>query len=334
MGIKEGKSLQITWASAAKLVSRIITEYVGHTVSCEAKADDPEYWSVKLCEYSMPMSEFYLVCEQVNATAEEIRKTLPDDDWKFIRGFDMDLVNHILSIALSSKWENLYCAEEFLCLIGVTALRTADTDTRIVIGDLSLDMRALKSCQELLNYLNDNGPTHTALMDFCEEYRNRYQNELCWAYPISDGRHLGTFLVLVREGILSLPYDDADKVDYELFCLDDVAMFDTEAMELFIHDWDAFDKDLRQAMSGMKDYLQKCESTWAGDNRMSFFRTRSQDEWDEILSLAKFIGDYNMQKGSIDERYLPYVREVAEALYDEGYRKVSQKKEDDYESEN
>lgn len=38
--------------------------------------------------------------------------------------------------------------------------------------------------------------------------------------------------------------------------------------------------------------------------------------------LAKFIGDYNMQKGSIDERYLPYVWEVAEAIYDEGYRKT------------
>lgn len=34
-----------------------------------------------------------------------------------------------------------------------------------------------------------------------------------------------------------------------------------------------------------------------------------------------------MQKGSIDERYLPYVGEVAEAIYDEGYRKVAPRKE-------
>lgn len=257
MSIKEEKALQLTWDSAAKLVSRIITERVSHTVSCEAKADDSEYWSVKLCEYSMPMSEFYLLCEQINATAEEIRKTLPDDEREVIRGLDMDLANHILSIALGSRWENLYCTEDHLWLVGVTALRPAEADARIVIGDLSLDMRTLKSRQELLDYLSDNGPTHTALMDFCEEYRDLYNNELCWPYPISDGKHLGTFLVLVREGILSLPYDDADKVDYELFCLDDIGMFDAEAMELFISDWDAFDKDLRQAMSGMKTYLKK-----------------------------------------------------------------------------
>ena len=39
---------------------------------------------------------------------------------------------------------------------------------------------------------------------------------------------------------------------------------------------------------------------------MSFFERRSIEEKEEILALAKFIGNYNMQKGSIDERYLPY----------------------------
>ena len=46
-----------------------------------------------------------------------------------------------------------------------------------------------------------------------------------------------------------------------------------------------------------------------------------------IKFLAKFIGDHNMQKGSIDERYLPYVSEVAAAIYDAGYRKVAPTKE-------
>ena len=56
---------------------------------------------------------------------------------------------------------------------------------------------------------------------------------------------------------------------------------------------------------------------------MSFFERRSIEEKEEILALAKFIGNYNMQKGSIDERYLPYVTEVAAAIYDEGYGKVA-----------
>ena len=136
----------------------------------------------------------------------------------------------------------------------------------IKIGNMKLNMEDLRSRQELLDYFQKNGPTHTALMDFCEAYRDRYNNELCWPYPISDGKHLGTFLVLVREGILSLPYDDADKVDYELFCLDDIAMFDAEAMEAFLQDWDAFAQDLRQTMLDMKTYLQKKEDDYESEN--------------------------------------------------------------------
>lgn len=54
---------------------------------------------------------------------------------------------------------------------------------------------------------------------------------------------------------------------------------------------------------------------------MSLFQERPKEEMEEIYALAKFIGDHNMQKGSIDQRFLPYVSEVAAAIYDEGYRK-------------
>lgn len=91
-------------------------------------------------------------------------------------------------------------------------------------------------------------------MEFCEPYREQYHNELCWGYPISDGKHLGTFLVLVREGVLSLPYDDADKVDYELFCLEDARMCDFESIEIFLSDWKKFAEDLEHSMLCMREY--------------------------------------------------------------------------------
>ncbi len=137
----------------------------------------------------------------------------------------------------------------------------------IKIGDLTLNLEELRSRQELLDYFNENGPTHSALMDFCEEYREKYGNELCWPYPISDGKHLGTFFMLVREGILSLPYDDADKVDYELFCVDDAALFkDYADMEIFIDDWKLFHNDLMKAMTAMRDYLYNQEVQSDGRN--------------------------------------------------------------------
>lgn len=138
---------------------------------------------------------------------------------------------------------------------------------KINICGIELDLEELKSRKELMEYFNENGPTHSALMDFCEEYGDKYGNELCWSYPISDGKHLGTFLVLVKEGILSLPYNDADKVDYELFCIDDAVMFNDYAdMEIFIDDWNTFHSDLVQAMTSMKDYLYSQEVSEYGKN--------------------------------------------------------------------
>lgn len=60
---------------------------------------------------------------------------------------------------------------------------------------------------------------------------------------------------------------------------------------------------------------------------MDFFETHTKEEAEEIYELAQFIGDYNMRKGSINERFLPYVSEVAAALYDEGYRRTAPRRE-------
>ena len=122
----------------------------------------------------------------------------------------------------------------------------------IKIGKTQLDLDTLKSQQELMEYFKENGATHTALMDFCEEYRERYHDELCWPYPISDGKHLGTFLVLVKEGVLSLPYDEANEENYEFFCVEDAKMCDKESLDIFLEDWLLFSDDLCSAIQEMK----------------------------------------------------------------------------------
>ena len=57
---------------------------------------------------------------------------------------------------------------------------------------------------------------------------------------------------------------------------------------------------------------------------MSLGKARSKEE---IYELAQFISDYNMRKGSIDERFPPYESAIAMALYDEGYRKTAPRRE-------
>ena len=158
---------------------------------------------------------------------------------------------------LGYDWECLHLAEDSFWILGVKDAPKADDF--IKIGNQRFPLGELKSRQEVLDYLRENGASHTALMDICEEYREKYQNELCWHYPTTDELHLGTFLLLVKEGVLSLPFNEVDSVDYELFCLEDACLCDAASINLLIADWYRFDADLRHAMEGMRRYYEKKE---------------------------------------------------------------------------
>ena len=84
----------------------------------------------------------------------------------------------------------------------------------------------------MAGYLGKHGPTHSSLMDFCEEYREKYHIDLCWPYPISDGNHMVEFFVPVKEGILSLSYDRVEREDYEVPTLEDACLCDATSLTL------------------------------------------------------------------------------------------------------
>ena len=86
-----------------------------------------------------------------------------------------------------------------------------------------------------------------------------WDNRTVMHYPTTDELHLGTFLLLVKEGVLSLPFNEVDSVDYELFCLEDACLCDAASINLLIADWYRFDSDLRHAMEGMRRYYEKRE---------------------------------------------------------------------------
>ena len=60
--------------------------------------------------------------------------------------------------------------------------------------------------------------------------------------------------------MLSLPFNEVDSVDYELFCLEDACLCDAASINLLIADWYHFDSDLRHAMEGMRRYYEKKEA--------------------------------------------------------------------------
>ena len=126
----------------------------------------------------------------------------------------------------------------------------------IYIAGIAVDPEKLFSRQELLDLLFNEGETDCTLSKVRERYHEDFGNELVWRYPYSDGMHAGLVIVTVQEGFISLPYDYVDKEVYEIFELDETAMFDVESLECFIDDYKSISDDLLGAMGDMLTILR------------------------------------------------------------------------------
>lgn len=263
-------SEKLSWDELVQLVTGVIERQLGRKVRCRASMEDCTYWCVSATDARFTIAEIEQLLRFTGAD-EDIRLEALPTDAAASYSFGMGLSRLLLKEALCADWEQEMPTKECLWLISLTDTQRikADQPNIMRLPDMMLDMNQLQSQRELTDYLKENGATHAALMDFCEPYRERYHNELCWPYPISDGKHLGTFLVLVREGVLSLPYDEADKEDYELFCLEDACLCDSDAMQIFLSDWKRFTDDLQFVMSDMMVFLMKKERQVERDEQKS-----------------------------------------------------------------
>lgn len=104
---------------------------------------------------------------------------------------------------LGLAWMRQIIAPEGLWLVGVY-VKMEHHPEPVQINGMEVHFEKLKSKDELFNFLNEDGCTHAALMEFCEDYKNRYGNDLCWIYPIAGDSCLGEYLVLVKEGVLKI----------------------------------------------------------------------------------------------------------------------------------
>ena len=128
---------------------------------------------------------------------------------------------------------------------------------KFTVRGITIDPAKLMTRQEVLDILEEDGGTDRGLAQIRNHYHDIFGNELAWRYPYSDGLHIGTVIVVVQEGFLSLPYDIVDKDFYEFFELEEGYLFDTKAMQCFIDDFTSLSADLLGAMQDMRDILVK-----------------------------------------------------------------------------
>lgn len=253
------RTMKLSWETVSLLLGKMMKDILGRTVVCDANPDAADYWSTGFVGSRMPMSDLYRLMEKLHLSRDARAESLPDtgDNVDSVDCIGMAISEALLKQALPFGWKEAFWNNDFIWLVESEA---REYEHKINVGNQEISLASLKSKAELISCLTKNGATHEQLMNFCEDYREKYHNELCWAFPISDGKHLGTFIVLVREGALSLPYDEADAVDGEIFCLDDIRMFCADDMADFIESWQLFDSELQRAMESLLLYLKNKEA--------------------------------------------------------------------------
>lgn len=244
-----------SWDHIRVLLESEIAEILGKTCYLRVWPEDSWYWAAVAINTRFSLDELRRLLETVSATEDECRDALPSDGMEDTKSLSMELCRHLAERALQSDWKCEHITSEGLWLLGVSNERTQPYTRSGLLRKLNYD--ELLSKQEVLNYLQKNGGTDYALSYIRERYLNSYGNELCWQFPISDGIHMGAFLLVVREGYLSLPYDSAEPKEYEILVTADAALHDADSLAVFLSDWTDFSNDLTDALREIKVVLEE-----------------------------------------------------------------------------
>ena len=250
------KTCHLVWDDIAKLLSDQIKTILGRRFLLRVWPEDQGYWGARALHGMFSVADLDRLLDAVQADAETRLETLPEDS-ESVHGFGMTLGSLLLKAALQADWECEMVEDDALWLIGFVSAETQPYTVSGLLRKLNAD--ALMSAKEVLAYLKENGSTDCTLSDIRLRYYAAHGNELCWRYPISDGIHAGAFILVTKDGYLSLPYNSMDEEDYEILVLEDAVLHDPASLTTFLSDWESFSADLTDAMREMRRILEGSE---------------------------------------------------------------------------
>ena len=112
----------------------------------------------------LPLSDLHRILEALDATDSQRDLSLPpeEDHADSVSSLSMTVSQLLLRRNLGYDWECLHLAADSFWILGVKD--APEADDFIKIGSQRFPLGELKSRQEVLDYLRENGASHTALL--------------------------------------------------------------------------------------------------------------------------------------------------------------------------
>lgn len=254
--MKELVTIELTWEQVAEKMEDILGRILGVNLECSTTQDDTDFWGVKLGGYRMSLEEVGKVCDYVCADESERKDAYPSDEAESTVGdFGVEIANKLLALSLGIHFKKYLVEDKCLLLIDCRKSETI----RIYGESVCLD--TLKSRNELLDFLYAEGANESSLLRFATDYKENQNNGLFWKIPIKDQDHLGAFFILVKEGVLYLPYDDADKIHGAIISFDDMKLADYSTVVSYLRSFQSFYGSTTDVLNDLRNYLNKKEKS-------------------------------------------------------------------------
>lgn len=251
-------ALRLNWSEISYYMSEFISEHLGREIVCNAIPEDDNYWDIAAVNTQFTRKELRLLLGLVYADDFIYHESLPKESDKSV-SLGMDLSEALLKIIISSTWHYRSIYEDGLWLIGIDEksikLPRINTTT-LLIDNCAVDTSMLMSKDMLMQKLKDSKGMYSDLSKICDKNFTRFGNELYWHFRLSDSDHLGYYLVLVKEGVLSIPYNCISQLDAELE-LKDAFMCSWNDMVDFQNNWHEYSQYTEKILDVLGNYLEE-----------------------------------------------------------------------------
>ena len=250
-------SLKIELGKVSYYIQKLLSEVLGRKFVCSTKVESTDYWCIYLVNSKFSLSELKKLLSFVNADDRTVEETFLEEA-KSTRYLGMRLSSKLLKKALGADWKEEYVTEKSLWIIDVDYIVLSNTqiDPNICfVCNRAIDTRNLLSQRDIKTGLETGGADYNTLVNLCEEHQKKYGDHLFWHYPISDGEHSGVYFVLVKEGVLAIPYNSIDNDCFEWFVLSDMKLCSHSELNDFITEWEEYSDRLETQMAAFKDFL-------------------------------------------------------------------------------
>lgn len=259
--VQKLSALQLSWEAVARYLEALLSGLLGRAITCVAKGEDDNYWSVAAVCDTFTNDEILRLVTFVNGDNEMLHCALPDDS-NTSKSLDLELCRALLKRALHLVWESEFVSKDYLVLVGrfsPDAQIPAIDRSLIQVDSRVIDLEDLLPMEQFLEQMFNRGGTYSDLTEVCEAYEFKYGNPLYWLHPFTDGQYNGCCFVLVREGVLVISYDVIDEVDHEVFVRESARLCDAEEMRCFLTEWELRTQALTSTMGAFLSYLEREE---------------------------------------------------------------------------